>query len=65
MVIDHFNQFTKNNDLLLEVCQFITCLNNKVLSENISFQRSVGIDTLDSYNAQLIEEINEYKVYDC
>ena len=65
MVIDHFNQFTKNNDLLTEVCQFISCLNNKVLSENINFQRSVGIDTLDSYNAQLIEEINEYKVYDC
>ena len=65
MVIDHFNQLTKNNDLLIEVCQFITCLNNKVLSENINFQRSVGIDTLDSYNAQLIEEINEYKVYDC
>ena len=65
MVIDHFNQLTKNNDLLIEVCQFITSLNNKVLSENISFQRRVGIDTLDSYNAQLIEEINEYKVYDC
>ena len=65
MTTDHFYQFSTNNDLLNEVCQFISCLNNKILSENISFQRSVGIDTLDDFNAQLIEEINEYKVYDC
>ena len=65
MVFDHFNQFSTNNELLTEVSQFINCVNNKVLSENINFQRTVGIDTLDSFNALLTEEINEYKVYDC
>ena len=65
MTTDHNNFFTTNNDLLIEVCQFINTINNKILSENINFQRNLGIDTLDSYNAQLIEEINEYKVYDC
>ena len=65
MTIDHNNLFIKNNELLTEISQFINCLNNKILSENINFQRTVGIDTLDDFNAQLIEEINEYKVYDC
>ena len=65
MTTDYNNFFTNNNDLLIEVCQFVNNINNKVLSENIKFQRELGIDTLDSYNAQLIEEINEYKVYDC
>ena len=65
MVIDNNNLFTTNNDLLIEVSQFVNCLSNKILSENINFQRDIGINTLDSFNAQLIEEINEYKVYDC
>ena len=65
MTTDHNNLFIKNNELLTEISQFINCLNNKILSENINFQRTVGIDTLDDFNAQLIEEINEYKVYDC
>ena len=65
MTTDHNNLFTKNNDLLIEVCQFINNINNKVLSENINFAREVGVTSLDSYNALLLEEINEYKVYDC
>ena len=65
MTTDHNNLFIKNNELLTEISQFINCLNNKILSENINFQRTVGIDTLYDFNAQLIEEINEYKVYDC
>jgi len=64
MVTDHAQLFTKDNDLLVEVCQFITCLDNKILSENENFQRKMGINTLDSFNALLTEEINEYKVYD-
>ena len=65
MVTDHANLFTKDNDLLIEVCQFVSNLNNKIISENVIFQRTVGINTFDDFNAQLIEEINEYKVYDC
>ena len=65
MVVDYNNQFSTNNELLTEVSQFINCVNNKVLSENINFQRTVGITSLDSFNALLTEEINEYKVYDC
>lgn len=64
MVTDHANLFVKDNDLLVEVCQFVTCLNNKILSENINFQRELGIDTFESFNALMTEEINEYKVYD-
>ena len=65
MVIDHSNQFSTKNELLNEISQFINCLNNKILSENINFQREIGITSLDSFNALLTEEINEYKVYDC
>ena len=65
MTTDHNNLFIKNNELLIEVSQFINCVNNKILSQNINFQREVGITSLDSFNALLTEEINEYKVYDC
>ena len=65
MTTDHNNLFTKNNDLLIEVCQFINNVNNKVLSENINLKRDLGITSLDDFNALLVEEINEYKVYDC
>ena len=65
MVCDHANLFVKDIDLLNEVCQFISCLNNKFISENVNFQKEIGIDSLDTFNQQLIEELNEYKVYDC
>ena len=65
MTIDYNNVFTKDNDLLIEISQFINNLNNRILSENIILQRDLGVTTLDAFNAQLIEEINEYKVYDC
>ena len=64
MVIDYGNLFTKNNELLQEVSQFILGLNNKIISENEGFMKSVGIDTLDDVNQQLIQEIEEYKCYD-
>ena len=64
MVTDHNNFFTNNNDLLQEVSQFILGLNNKVISENENFMKCVGINTLDDYNQQLIQEIEEYKCYD-
>ena len=64
MVIDYGNLFTKNNELLQEVSQFILGLNNKIISENEGFMKSVGIDTLDDFNQQLIEECDEYKCYD-
>ena len=64
MVIDYNNIFTNNNELLQEVSQFILGLNNKIISENEGFMKSVGIDTLDDFNQQLIEECDEYKCYD-
>lgn len=65
MTYDQEFIFTTDNDILVEVSQFISCLSNKILSENINMTRSLGIDSLDSFNAQLEEEIREYKVYEC
>ena len=65
MVIDHFNQFSTNNELLTEVSQFIVCLNNKMISENVNFAKRTGLNTFDTFVDQVTEEINEYKVYDC
>ena len=64
MVTDYNNFFTKDNDLLQEVSQFILSLNNKMISQNEDFQRSTGINTLDSFNESLIAECEEYKCYD-
>ena len=64
MVTDYNNFFTKDNDLLQEVSQFILGLNNKLISQNEDFQRSTGINTLDSFNESLIAECEEYKCYD-
>lgn len=65
MTYDQEFIFTTNNDILVEVSQFISCMSNKILSQNINMQRNLGITCLDSFNAQLEEEIREYKVYDC
>ena len=64
MVTDYNNFFTSNNDLLQEVSQFILSLNNKMISQNEDFMKSVGIDTLTDFNQQLILECEEYKCYD-
>jgi len=65
MVIDYANLFVKDVDLLQEISQFILVLNNRLISENENFSRTVGIDSLDDYNRLLIAECDEYKVYDC
>ena len=64
MVIDTDNYFTTDNDLLQAVSQFILSLNNKLISQNEDFMKSVGIDTLTDFNQQLILECEEYKCYD-
>ncbi len=64
MVIDYNNFFTKDNDLLQEVSQFILGLNSKLISQNENFMKSVGINTLNDFNQQLILECEEYKCYD-
>ena len=64
MVTDYNNFFTNNNDLLQEVSQFILSLNNKLISQNVNFMESIGVDTLTDFNQQLILECEEYKCYD-
>ena len=65
MTYDQEFIFTTNNDILVEVSQFISCVSNKILSQNINMQRDLGINSLDSFNALLTQELDEYKVYDC
>ena len=65
MTYDQEYIFTTNNDILVEVSQFIVCLSNKILSQNINMAKDLGITSLDSFNALLTQEIDEYKVYDC
>ena len=65
MTYDQEFIFTTDNEILVEVSQFISCLSNKILSENINMTRSLGITSLDSFNALLTQELDEYKVYDC
>ena len=64
MVIDTDNYFTTDNDLLQTVAQFILSLNNKLISQNENFMKSIGVDTLTDFNQQLILECEEYKCYD-
>ena len=63
MTTDHNNQFTKNNDLLVEVTQIISQLDNAMLSinENSSYANHM----IEAFNATLREELKGYKVYDC
>ena len=65
MTYDQEFIFTTDNDILVEVSQFISCVSNKILSQNINMSRDLGITSLDDFNALLVEEIKEYKVYDC
>ena len=64
MTIDHNNVFSTNNELLIEVCQFISSIDNAMLSinENSNYADNSWIQ---AFNAQLCEELNCYKVYDC
>ena len=64
MVTDYNNYFTTDNDLLQTVSQFILSLNNKLISQNVNFMESIGVDTLTDFNQQLIIECEEYKCYD-
>ena len=43
--------FTLDHDALFDVSQFISCLYNKLISENDSFAKTIGFDpvTFDSY----------------
>ena len=63
MTYDQDNIFSTNNEVLIEVCQFISCLMNNLLSSNDNFP--IETTAFDSFNAQLIEELREYKVFDC
>lgn len=65
MTTDYNNAFSTNNELLVEVCQFVNCVSNKIISSNENFMRRIDSEVFDSFNALLVEEINEYKVYDC
>ena len=64
MVTDNHNLFTNNSELLQDVSQFILSLNNKLISQNVNFMKSIGVDTLTDFNQQLILECEEYKCYD-
>jgi len=66
MVCDYMNLFTKDNDLLTEVCQFNVQLMNSFISSNKSFVIDMEMtnDPFADFEQQLLEEINEYKVYD-
>ena len=65
MTYDQEFIFTTDNDILVEVSQFISCVSNKILSQNINMSRDLGINSLDDFNALLCQELEEYKVYDC
>jgi len=64
MTIDHNNQFTKSNDLLIEVTQFISQLDNAILSMNEKSPYSNN-SWIEAFNETLREELKGYKVYDC
>ena len=64
MVTDTQNLFTTNDELLQDVSQFILSLNSKLISQNVNFMKSIGVDTLTDFNQQLISECEEYKCYD-
>ena len=64
MVTDNQNLFTNNNELLQDVSQFILSLNNKLISQNVNFMKSIGVDTFTDFNQQLILECEESKCYD-
>ena len=63
MTYDYDNLFTTRHDLLVEVSQFVSALNNNLISANENYP--IETNVFDSFNAQLIEELSEYKVFDC
>lgn len=63
MTYDYDNLFTTRHDLLVEVCQFVSALNNNLISANENYP--IETNVFDSFNQQLIEELAEYKVFDC
>ena len=65
MVIDQANLFIKDNDLLTDISQFNIQLINVFISSNENFAVEYGSDPFADSTQQLVEEINEYKVYDC
>lgn len=65
MVIDQANLFIKDNDLLTDISQFNIQLINSFISCNENFAVDYGSDPFSDSTQQLVEEINEYKVYDC
>ena len=64
MVTDNHNLFTNNSELLQDVSQFILSLNSKLISQNVNFMKSIGVDTFTDFNQQLLLECEEYKCYD-
>lgn len=60
-------QCSLNANLLYEISQFRLYLSNTLISQNVNFVKNVGFesDPFDSFNAQVLEEINAYKVYEC
>ena len=59
--------FTLDHDALFDVSQFLSCLYNKLISQNDDFAKTVGFDpvTFDAFRDLWIEDLNAYKVYDC
>jgi len=64
MVTDNHNLFTNNSELLQDVSQFILSLNSRLISQNVNFMKSIGVDTFTDFNQQLLLECEEYKCYD-
>ena len=64
MVTDNHNLFTNNSELLQDDSQFILSLNSRLISQNVNFMKSIGVDTFTDFNQQLLLECEEYKCYD-
>ena len=67
MIRDLSNLYTTNANLLFEIAQFRVQLNNTLISQNENMVKNLGLDNdlFADFNAQVLEEINEYKVYEC
>lgn len=60
-VTDAAYHFSNNSELLQDVSQFNIQCRNMLLSANIKYATQPAIE---SFNAQLVEEIDCYKSYD-
>lgn len=67
MIRDLSNLYTINANLLYEIAQFRVQLNNRLISDNENTVKNLGLDNdiFSDFNAQVLEEINSYKVYEC